>query len=262
MPTKPVRKTAASSRQPVDRSGNTKIFVFILTLVVIAGAIAWWVMKDRGEGALKAKTAGNSVSSSQESPVIVISTEVGLAVARAKLQLESTDNKDSIKVVIDKALGMDGREVNYKFDWTVNGQPSGDGGERITGFKRGDRVAVAITPFEGERAGTSRLLEFLVNNTSPKIEENKDMKFDGKRLSYQVKGSDLDGDELTYVLDDAPEGMTIDPKTGLVNWQPKEGDSGERAVKVKVSDAKGAATSYSFKITLPKADDKAAEPQK
>ena len=69
-----------------------------------------------------------------------------MAVARARLQQETADNKAFIKVIIDKVTGTGGREVVYRYDWTLNGQPAGDSSDRMTGFKRGDRVAVKITP--------------------------------------------------------------------------------------------------------------------
>jgi len=262
MPTKPVRKKINPSRRPVKRSGDKKLAVIItaVVLVIMAGA-AYWFLSDKGQPGLKENPSG-TLAGPAPSSVNITSTEVQAAILRAKLQLESSDNKDFVKVLIDKALGMDGKEVVYKFDWTINGQTAGDGSDRITGFKRGDRVAVNITPFEGEKAGQTKLLEFMVNNTSPKIEPNKDMTFDGKNFAYQVKANDPDGGELTYALEDAPEGMSIDPKTGLVNWQTKETDTGKRTVKVKVTNSRGAISNTSFTIHIPGSDNQAAEPQK
>ena len=42
----------------------------------------------------------------------------------------------------------------------------------------------------------------------------------GQTYTYPVKAVDPDDDPLTYVLDAAPAGMTIDPATGLISWPP------------------------------------------
>ena len=38
--------------------------------------------------------------------------------------------------------------------------------------------------------------------------------------SYDADASDPEGDALTFSLDQAPTGMTIDPNTGLIQWTP------------------------------------------
>jgi len=172
--------------------------------------------------------------------------------SRAKLQLESTGSKDIVRVIIDKAAGSGDGEIIYRFDWTLNGQPTGDGSDTLGGFKRGDRVAVKITPYQGEKSGSSRVLDFIVNNTPPRFTESQGMQFDGKTFSYQVKATDQDSDALSYALEEAPEGMTIDPQTGAIRWQLKESDYGARTIKVKVNDGKGGTATESIKLDLPR----------
>ncbi len=60
----------------------------------------------------------------------------------------------------------------------------------------------------------------------------------GAAYSYNVVATDLDpGDELTYTLQLAPTGMTIDATTGLINWVPPA--SGAYDVDVVVTDSVG-----------------------
>ena len=184
-----------------------------------------------------------------------------MAVSKAKLQLEAAEDKAVIRVVIDKATGTDGRDVIYKFDWTLNGQPAGDGSDRMSGFKRGDRVAVKVTPIEGDKPGQARFLDFLVNNMPPQVAESKQVSFDGKTFTYQVKGADQDGDTLSYALEDAPQGMTINPQTGLVTWQIKDNDYGEKTFKVKIDDGKSGAVIHTVKVDIPKPSQDAKPPE-
>ena len=50
------------------------------------------------------------------------------------------------------------------------------------------------------------------------IVDHKNFNFDGSVYTYQVKATDPDEDKLTYSLKSAPAGMTIDPKTGAIQW--------------------------------------------
>ncbi|MCX6743851.1 MAG: putative Ig domain-containing protein [Candidatus Parcubacteria bacterium] len=54
--------------------------------------------------------------------------------------------------------------------------------------------------------------------------------------AYDVNATDADGDTLTYSLEIAPTGMTINSANGLINWTPILAQIGNHAVKVQVSD--------------------------
>jgi hypothetical protein len=56
---------------------------------------------------------------------------------------------------------------------------------------------------------------------------------------YDVNATDVDkGDVLTYSLETKPDGMTIDPVTGLITWTPTEAQVGHRSVNVTITDGK------------------------
>jgi len=58
----------------------------------------------------------------------------------------------------------------------------------------------------------------------------------GSPFNYPVKATDPDSDTLKYSLEQAPSGMTIDPKTGIITWIPGQGQVGNYTVVVNVSD--------------------------
>ena len=61
----------------------------------------------------------------------------------------------------------------------------------------------------------------------------------GKRFIYQVVAYDQDaGDNLTYSLSGQPNGMTINAKTGLIEWKSGQNQVGKHTVQVQVSDGK------------------------
>jgi len=57
--------------------------------------------------------------------------------------------------------------------------------------------------------------------------------------TYDVVGSDPDGDPVVFSLIEGPEDMTIDPASGAVQWTPREGDFGNHAVIIRVDDDRG-----------------------
>lgn len=73
----------------------------------------------------------------------------------------------------------------------------------------------------------------------------------GRLYVYAVTASDPDaGDTLSFHLDTAPTGMTIDPATGLVQWTPTADQVGSQAVTVRVQDQSGAWAGQGFAITV------------
>jgi hypothetical protein len=161
--------------------------------------------------------------------------------------MESRDDKDILTVVAE-ATDKDGDEVTFAYEWTINGESAGNG-EFITGFKKGDKISVKITPFDGKEYGHSRILNTEINNTPPKITAHKDYKFDGVTYSYQVRAYDPDGDALTYELKTGPPGMTIS-STGLITWTVPSGFSGKAPASVSVSDGKGGEAFYNFEVII------------
>jgi hypothetical protein len=178
--------------------------------------------------------------------------EYQAVVAKAKLQLQSVDNKDTVKVIVEKTAGAGNREIMYTYEWSINGQPAGSGSDSISGFKRGDKIAVKITPFDGEKPGKPQTLTLDVQNTTPKVSESKEPKYDGKMFTVQINASDPDGDELSYELLSGPQGMTIDNKRGILNWPVKDNNGGDYPIKVKIADGHGGEVIYQLTATIPK----------
>jgi len=148
------------------------------------------------------------------------------------------------------ANDRDGDNVTFLYEWTNNGDSAGNG-ETLEGpFKRGDKISLKITPYDEEDYGQTVVPSTIIYNASPKVTGGGAEKFENNVYIYQIYASDPDGDELVYSLIQAPEGMVIDPKTGLIRWKTQENDSGRHAVSVKVSDGQGGDILYNFDITI------------
>jgi len=134
---------------------------------------------------------------------------------------------------------IDGDKVTVSYEWNKNGEPAGNSNRLEVPLKRGDKISVKITPFDGEVYGRSVVLPKEILNLPPMINEDKKFYFDGKVYSYQVKATDPDGDLLAYSLKSAPQGMTINPSTGLIQWHVPPDFKGKSPITVSVTDGHG-----------------------
>ena len=169
-------------------------------------------------------------------------------VVKGGFRIENMNGMDVLKVVAEGS-NKNGDNVSLRFQWTKNGEPAGDG-DTISGFKRGDKIAVKITPFDDQGDGLPKSLTTEIINTPPRIVEHQQTNFDGKVWSYQVKATDADGDPLTYSLKAAPQGMTINSTTGFIKWEVPPEFTGKAPVTVSVTDGHGGEATYNFEVII------------
>jgi hypothetical protein len=134
---------------------------------------------------------------------------------------------------------IDGDEVTLSYVWTKNGESAGNSRQIQLAPKRGDKISVKITPFDGTDYGRPGILHREIVNLPPVITDNRKYLFDGKRYSHQINAADPDGDNLTYSLKKAPAGMSIDSATGLITWDVPPDFTGKASFTVAVTDGHG-----------------------
>jgi hypothetical protein len=157
-------------------------------------------------------------------PVIIISE---LLPAKPKV--------DSNFTVTIKTKDIDNDAINYTYKWTVNDIFASELPYLNTELKSGDKVAVEITPYDKDDSGRTVRITKKVLNSLPLFEESKPF-LDDNIYKYQVAVTDPDNDVLTFKLDKGPEGMTIDPASGLITWEVKPEDKGYHDIEVRVTD--------------------------
>lgn len=153
-------------------------------------------------------------------------------------------SNDTLEAVVS-GTDADQDQLTYAFRWSVNGQTAVgqiDPTLQKQCFRRGDRVQVSVTPFDGSewgREGTSPSV--VIGNSPPVIVSNPPERFESMNYRYQVKAEDADGDPVRFSLrGNVPPGMKIDEATGLVEWNlvvPKEATTWE--YEVVVADPEG-----------------------
>ena len=144
----------------------------------------------------------------------------------------------------------DGDPVQFEIAWQKNGQPAGTGSRLPATVKRGDKVTVTVTPFDGMERGKSATLSREILNTPPTIEGQEQFQVGDNAVTFHVRASDADGDPLTYSVKDAPAGMSIDRKTGMVRWETSPGTTGKVPFTVIVSDGSGGESTARFTVTI------------
>jgi RHS repeat-associated protein len=73
---------------------------------------------------------------------------------------------------------------------------------------------------------------------------------EGVTYRYDADAADPDGDPIRYSLRVAPDGMTIDPDTGVITWTPPAAGSGPRRVQVIADDGKRGRAAQTFTIEV------------
>ena len=149
-----------------------------------------------------------------------------------------------------EAYDADGDAVRVEIDWRKNGEPAGTGNRLGVPVKKGDKVHVTLTPFDGEERGRSASLSREIRNTNPVIEGQEQFQVSGSVVTFHVRASDADGDPITYSIKDAPAGMVIDRTTGWVRWEAAPGTTGKVPFSVTASDGSGGETTAGITVTI------------
>ena len=161
-----------------------------------------------------------------------------------------------------KAEDPDGDSLSFQYLWRVNGITSG--GDEPTfstqGLERGDALSVEVVAGDGDEWSEAVLSgDVKLGNAAPVITSQPSPPGRDGVFRYRLLAEDPDGDRLLRVsLGEAPEGMTVNAKTGDVTWRPRHEQAGRHRVELIVTDAGGARATQSFEMVV--GDDPPAAP--
>lgn len=157
-------------------------------------------------------------------------------------------------VVTPLASDPEGDAVEFLFEWRVNGEAvDADGPSfQTTGLRQGDRVRVRVVATDGRNQSPPLESEdVVVGGAHPEIVSTPPGMNEDGVFRYQIEARDPDGDRnLRYSLEEGPEGMTLDPVLGGLEWRPRTDQVGVHPVKVVVSDSSKLETRQSFQVTV------------
>ncbi len=174
-------------------------------------------------------------------------------ITRVALEPAEVRIGDSLHAKVEGS-DADRDEIRYTFKWWRNNAPLSEGEESAldtTGFSRGDTIVVQVTPHDLAGPGKARFAEQIaIGNSPPKITSTPPATVNQGRYEYVVTASDPEGDPLTYTLQTAPSGMTIDKMTGRIEWRIAAETKGTHRVRVVVEDDRNGHAFQEFDLSL------------
>lgn len=140
--------------------------------------------------------------------------------------------------------------VRVRVAWFVNGK-------RVPGestpvlpagyFDSGDKVHAQLTASDGLHEVTRDCTGQTIGNLAPVI-NMRGMSI-GAIDGLEVKGSDPDGDPLTWSIENAPSGMSISQQ-GVLSWSGESSDAGSYRPRVIAEDPTGDQAIWEFSVEV------------
>jgi Putative Ig domain len=175
-------------------------------------------------------------------PPTIASTPItkGAANQAYAYQVAATDpENDALRFSLGKRPQGMAIDVSGKISWTPQGAQVGT-----------HTVEVQVTDSQGATTTQTYNLEVGTTaiNHAPEINSTPGLLADlSNSYRYQIQATDPDRDPITYQLLSGPQGMTIDPLTGLTQWQNPI--AGTYQVVVGALDNSGLGAAQSFTLT-------------
>ena len=197
-----------------------------------------------------AATVSITVTPVNDAPVAhddIATTQEDAPVVTIDVLANDTDADNDRLMVISATQGSHG-SVTINTDSTLTYVPNAD-------FCGTDAFGYTVSDGKGQTGTTT--VEVTVNpvNDAPQITSKPVTTTTvWTPYRYDVSAKDADPtDTLTYSLTTKPEGMTIDPATGRIEWRPTSAQAGTYDVLVEVADSNSvpASDTQSFTITVP-----------
>lgn len=151
------------------------------------------------------------------------------------------------------AKDPDNDTLSFHYAWTVNGESAGrDRSFDTKGLKRGDQIQVRVVASDGRSDSRETLSPVLMlGNSPPTITQLPATRSEDGTFQYTFAAKDPDGDRnLRFFLEQGPDGMHIDPITGVLTWTPSSDQAGVHPVEVGVKDQKGEGSTFTFQLTV------------
>ena len=189
-----------------------------------------------------------------EEPVEEIEEEINVAPVIRALTFSSPEHpttKDSIRVEVD-AFDAEDERIRYQYTWTLNGEVISTEGRAVFPshrHKKGDEILVEVLASDGTSESAPASLSVRIENASPYwVSDPREVR---QIHGYKVQAEDPDNDSITYSLENAPQGMSIDPIKGVLSYKGStDAKRGKYDIQVKASDPEGAFVQWRFSITV------------
>lgn len=188
-----------------------------------------------------------------ESSVVVANTPplVEALVLEPPDTLRSGQRLRAVAVTADR----DGDELWLDYTWIVNGRRLRDRGPELAAERLavGDRVEVEVQARDGvDRSAPLRAGPVVRENAEPVFISDPPKPSPGAAFAYRIRGMDPDGSRgLYYRVLAGPTGITLDPLTGRLHWEPSLTPEGRHVVVLAIEDPDGGRATQRFAVEVP-----------
>lgn len=156
--------------------------------------------------------------------------------------------------VLAEVSDHDRDPIRVRYRWWKNKTLLKEGDENeldTTGLAIKDEIRVEVIPADETSQGLPTVVALVVGNTAPRILSSPSGSINRGRFEYAVRATDPDGDAISFSLEAAPPGMTIDQTNGQILWVIPTGIGGSQKVRVVAEDGQGGVSFQEFELTLP-----------
>lgn len=166
------------------------------------------------------------------------------------LQPSAIDTNTDIRAEV-KASDPDGGIARLTYAWAVNGKDIFEIKTKSLPkrfFGKGDEVTVKVTADDGDDQERAEL-SVTVGNASPSFlsDPRSLTQIDG----YKLEVIDPDDDEISFRMEGAPRGMSVDKKKGILRYQGSADEpGGDYRVKVFAEDPDGGHAVWEFSLAV------------
>ncbi len=202
------------------------------------------VIKVTDEAGLFAEQAFTINVRTNAPPVISSIPIEGVTAGSTYLYDANATDSDGDAISYSLSVAPEGMLINSKtglVEWLTS---EGDKGEHA--------VSVQATDIFGaysEQSFSITVTDIISANNPPSITSTPsgNAMFDAL-YSYDVNAVDSDGDTLVYLLVTAPNGMSIDNTSGLIQWTPMTSQAGSHDIVIRVEDGRGGFATQSYVV--------------
>jgi hypothetical protein len=174
-------------------------------------------------------------------------------IQRASVEVDAS-TRGRYLVAHTEVVDLDSDSFTVTYRWKQNERVIQEGElDRldITGFSAKDTIGIEVLVSDGAPNGvSSRSTQFKTENSAPTIVSTPPPASGNGPYTYLVQATDADGDPVTYGLEQAPPGMSIDPATGQVRWPLSPDLAGAHRIRVIAQDDRGGIGAQEFELSL------------
>jgi hypothetical protein len=148
----------------------------------------------------------------------------------------------------------DGDALRFQVEWWLDDHKLEFTGETLPPrfFERGSQIVAEVRAHDGDLLGPPLRSESLtVGNAPPRFTSSPTDLSGETTLRKTLQAEDPDGDRrLRFRLVDGPDGLSLDPVTGEIDWTPSPEQAGSHRVEVVVEDGVGGSTTQEFELNV------------